>query len=252
MKQPRLKTLILGTLLFLICAIISFFALLSHSLTALQLSGLPPAIIYLALTMPFVGLFLAITRILIGINIPNTFIPLTILIGCFTLGVDIALAMVFITLLLAYLAKYLISEFHLHFAVKTSLIMTLVLIGLVILLKPLEQLGLLSLNNSPLIIVYSLLTIAIINEKFLTFKMTRSSLWTDLTNISKTLTFSLICFILLGGSILDFQWNWLEETIINYPESVFGALLLTILIGRYTGLRLSEIFRFRKLIFKNN
>jgi hypothetical protein len=208
------------------------------------------------LVLPFIGLFLAISRILIGINIPNIFIPLLIILAAFILGLNLTLAILATNLLLAYLSRYLISEFHLHFAVKTSIVMTLGLIGMIILLPIMQKWSFFSPENAYFVIIYSLLTLAIINEKFLTFKMTKSSLWNDFKNLFKTLFFALICFFILGGAIIlpnvTFQWDWLRSIITIYPESIFGALILTILIGRYTGLRISEIFRFRKLIFKNN
>jgi hypothetical protein len=256
MKQTRLKTLLLGILLFLICAIIGFLGLLSQSITALLALGLPVELVYLALTLPFIGLFLAITRILVGINIPNIFVPLLIILAAFTLGLNLTLSVLLVNLLLAYLSRYLISEFHLHFAVKTSIVMTLGLIGLVILLPIMQKIALFGPEKAYFLIIYSLLILAIINEKFLTFKMTRSSLWSDLKSLFKTLFFALTSFFILGGPIIlpntTFQWDWLKNIIAVYPESIFIALILTILIGRYTGLRLSEIYRFRKLIFKNN
>lgn len=257
MKSTRLKPLLLGSLLFLLCAIVCVFGLLGQAIATLKSAGVTPDIIYLTETLPFIGLFLAFVRIIIGINVPNIFVPIIIVLTSFVLGISLTLEVLIISLALAYLAKYLISEFHLHFAVKSSLIITLVSIGLILIFPLLRNSSLFTANNSHLVIVYGLLIISIINEKFLTFKMTRTNLWNDFKNIFKTVAFAVISFILLGGRIFwsaEYQLNlpWLKNLIIAYPETIFVALILTFAIGRYTGLRLSEVVRFRKLIFKNN
>jgi hypothetical protein len=58
----------------------------------------------------------------------------------------------------------------------------------------------------------------------------------------ETILLSLFCFYLTS-------WQWLQNIILKYP---FGVLLFTlavnILLGRWTGLRLTEYIRFRKII----
>ena len=253
MNSKKLKSIILGSLLFAICGITLVFGLLSHSVAALQAAGVSSDIIFLVETLPFTGLFLAFFRIILGINVPNMFVSIVIIITSLVLGLIITLEVLLISVILAYIGKFLINEFHLHFAVKSSLIISQVAIGLIIILPYLRESSLFNPTNSHLVIVYGLLIISIINDKFLSIKMSVNNLWHDFKNILKTIFFSTICFFMLGGEIglfgLKIQWDWLKTAIINYPETIFIALLLTLAIGRYTGLRLSEIIRFRKLIF---
>lgn len=257
MKSISLKTLIFGSLLFLLSAAIVFLGLLSRSVAVLQGMGVSPEVIYLTEILPFIGLFLAFFRIILGVNVTNIFIPIVIILTSFVLGMGLTLEVLLISLVLAYLTRYLISEFHLHLAVKSSLIITLVSIGLILILPFLRNSKLFIDSNSHLVIIYGLLIIAILNEKLSTLKMTHNNLWGDLKNVIKTIIFAIICFLFLGGTIYwspeyQWQWPWLKNFIMNFPESIFIALFLTFAIGRYTGLRVSEIFRFRKLIFKNN
>lgn len=253
MKSKGLKSIILGSLLFTICGLTLIFGLLSHSVATLQASGISPDIIFLVETLPFIGLFLAFFRIILGINVPNMFVPIIIILTSMVLGLIMTLEVLIISIFLAYIAKFLIGEFHLHFAVKSSLIISQVAIGLLLILPFLRNSSLFSASNSHLVIIYGLLVVSIVNEKFLSVKMTTNNLWIDLKNIFKTLIFSIISFILLGGEInlnsFQFEWTWLKTIIITYPETIIIALFLTLAIGRYTGLRLSEIIRFRKLIF---
>jgi len=43
------------------------------------------------------------------------------------------------------------------------------------------------------------------------------------------------------------SWESLQLTFFIYPELILTVAALQILLGRYTGYRLSELFRFRKL-----
>jgi hypothetical protein len=256
MDKTRLKTLILGGFLFLVCLLITLFSLISHSLAILQQAGISPEILFLTLILPFIGLFLAVSRIIIGINIPNTFVPLTIVLTSFIIGPVLTFELMIISLVLGYFCKFLISEFRLHFAVKISVIISLLSIGLLLTFPLLRDDHLLNSGNGHLVIIYGILMISLINEKYLTFKLSKTNIYNDLKNSFNTFVFSLFSYFILGGKLTIgsqiYQFSYLKDFIQVFPESVFIALFMTIMIGRYTGLRLSEMFRFRKLIFKNN
>jgi hypothetical protein len=255
MDKKRVRILLLGIVFVLTCLAIVLSSALSHSITTLQQAGVSPDIVYFTLILPYIGLFLALSRIVIGINIPNTFVPLTIVLTSFVIGPVLTLLLMIFSLVLGYLGKYLISELHLHFAVKISIIIGLLSVGLTLLLPFLVQSQLLSSSNGHLIIIYGIMIISLINEKYLVFKLTRASIFEDLKNILNTFLFSLVSFWLLGGKIelLDqiYEFPYLKSFILFFPESVLFIVFIIIFIGRYTGLRLTEVFRFRKLLFKN-
>lgn len=46
---------------------------------------------------------------------------------------------------------------------------------------------------------------------------------------------------------LVMSWDWLEHFIFVFPETLLVLFALTLLLGRYSGYRLSELFRFRNL-----
>jgi hypothetical protein len=56
-------------------------------------------------------------------------------------------------------------------------------------------------------------------------------------------------FILALGSLGVLSWGWLQKELILHPEAiVLGTAGLNIIIGRFTGLRLLEYRRFRRLL----
>ena len=44
------------------------------------------------------------------------------------------------------------------------------------------------------------------------------------------------------------EWPWLKVTILGHPEVIFLFLIANIILGRWTGLRVSEYVRFREII----
>lgn len=229
---------------------------ISHSIDVLAGYAIDRQTLYLALILPFIGLFLAFFRIIIGLNISNTFVPITIILTSFVLSPLITFELLFLSLFLGYIGKYFINLFRLHFAVKVSFVIGILSIALILILPFFRNDSFFNNSNSHLLILYGILIISLINERYLTFKPSRSNIISDLKNIFNTIFFSMLVFFLLGGQFVadsqNFYFPWLRQLIEAYPESVFMALALTIIIGRYTGLRLTEIYRFRKLIFKNH
>ena len=58
----------------------------------------------------------------------------------------------------------------------------------------------------------------------------------------ETLALSIICYLVAS-------WSWLIGITLLYPIwIILGSIIVNILLGKWTGLRLSEYFRFRELI----
>ncbi len=256
MDKSRLKTPFLGGLLFLACLIVGISGSISHSIEFLKTLEVSPDIIYLPLILPFLGLFLAFSKIIIGMNTPNSYVPLTVVITSFFIGPLLSITTLIVCLIVGYFMKYIIVEFKLHSNVKTSLILSLLSIIFILLLPFYPSSLVFQGINYSLLICYGIFLISLINEKYLSFKITKSNLISDLKIIFSTILFSFITYLILGGKIVTgsqyFDFPYLKDLVMGLPEIVLVAILLTALIGRYTGLRLTELWRFRKLIFKNN
>jgi hypothetical protein len=55
--------------------------------------------------------------------------------------------------------------------------------------------------------------------------------------------------ILSVVSTLIVQWDALQSLVVGFPEVILVTIPINILLGRWTGLRLTEYFRFRKILF---
>lgn len=226
-----------------------FSSSISHLITYLIEAGYQYKNLYPLLVMPFIGLFVAICRIMIGINLSSVYLPSLLIISSFYIEPLIVFSIFITVLIISYLIKTISNKLHIHFAVKVSLINSIISLLIFPILLILEF-SFKSLSNRE-IIVYTFLIIALIGEKFLTFKITKSSIFTEFMQVIKNLIFSLVCFFILGGKLGNFQFTYLKELIFVFPEITVICIICILLIGRYSGLRLSEVFRFRKLLFKS-
>jgi hypothetical protein len=233
---------------------LAYFNILSKAIHELVILGLDPNLIFLILIIPFISLFISIARILIGYNVNAFHIPIVLIVSSFVIGLPLTIFIMAGTIIFGILIKLLLTNFHFHFISKLSLILSSVSIITIFLFHFLISNSIFSSATSPLLILYTTVVIALIVEKYLNFKITKNKIIEDLDQIFRTLLFCIFSFFLLGGTInlpfFDLKFTWLQSIITAYPETVFITLLLNILIGQYTGLRLDEIIRFRKLIFK--
>ena len=249
MDKNITKKTFFGGLIVLLGLIPAFFGLFRQSINHLLEIGVNIDQVYLLLIIPCIALIIAIFRIIVGLNVSSIIVP-SILISCsFILG-PATTAIIFIgSAIMALFIKFLLNELHLHFSVKMPVIVNLVFI-LILLSAPIliENIAILpsTLPSISLIII----TLGLLTEKFLSFKMTQSGLITDFKNLFKTVLFSLATYLFLGGNLLGFEWPVVKNFILFFPEIISVCVILNLLIGRYTGLRVSELIRFRDLVFK--
>jgi hypothetical protein len=246
MEKLDLKKLIFSGIFIIACILLAVFGQISHAINLLQSSGIDRNTLFLLLITPFIALFISFCRIMIGINVPTILIPTILIFSLFTIGLNTTIIFLCLSIALALLGKYLIAEFHLHFSTKISLIFSFVSIGLILALPLLKDT--LSLTAAA---IYPILVISFINEKQFSFKISKNSLINDFKSILKVIAFSILCFFLLGGVLYGFQFPEIKQLILAYPESILLALMINFIIGQYTGLRATEVIRFRKLIFKS-
>ena len=255
MDKYQVKPILIWTfcLIFVITSL--YFGFIKGSLGILEANGFQAENLYFLLIIPFIVLFLSFWKIILGFSVINTFVPILIILTCFITGPFFPLIILLFSLLLGYLAKLSINDLRLHYAVKLSIILTVLSIGLLLILPYVEKTTSYQPGNEHLIISYAILIISLINEHYFAFKVGKTNTVNIIKNALLTFLFSFICFFLLGGQIqygtILIQFPYLRDAIVSYPDLIFLDLFLLILIGSYTGLRLTEMIRFRKLIFKN-
>src|SRR5690606_21984362 len=119
----------------------------------------------------------------------------------FIIGLPLTILILIGTIFFGVLIKLLLTNYHFHFISKLSIILSSVSIITIFLFYFLIKNSLFSYTTSPFLILYTVIVIALIVEKYLNFKITKNKVIDDLDQIFRTLLFCIFCFFLLGGKI---------------------------------------------------
>jgi hypothetical protein len=246
-KYRKIIISIIGLLL----TIIAFSTqLISHSVEQLKTSGIPENSIYIALIIPVIAFFITFSRIIVGISLNNFITSAVIIICSFIIGILPVIVLIILITLIGLILRTLLSDFHCHFVSKIALMLSFLSVILLILLPFIQK----YLSNDTNLIIVSIIIFITIIEKYLNFKITKNKIFEDLKNLCVIVISSVIFYFLLGGKLIIgsilIQFTQLKYLITVYPDSIILFIILNLIIGIYTGLRISEMIKFRKLIFK--
>ncbi len=234
-----------GICLFL--AIIAYFQPFRYMLIEKHFLTIGNSELYLLLIFPLLLLILNFLRIFIGFQ-PYYYWSLVILVFQLLLS---SYWLVFMQLMLflinTWVIKSLFEILQIHLVSKNYLLSTCNFVLLIVT----------SLVFQPEdLIINGLITFLLILDLQKTYNspcIFRHQL-KEFKHLLYNYCFAVLLVIILGKNFFCFEaclhFAFLERIISNYPDLIFIYLILNLLIGRYTGLRLVELYRFRNIIFK--
>ena len=200
--------------------------------------GVPQSTVMLLLLLPFISLLIASFRNLVGIRGFGIFLPASLAVVFVAVGPLMGVGIFLVVAMVSTLVRLALrkAKIKLHYLPRMSLILWFVCLAV---------LGVLYLSSTfkienPNISVFAILISALLVEDFIRVSLGKS-LKTALTLTAETLFLALVSYTLmvvvpLGGVAY------------NYPDIYLLVILVAnILLGRFGGLRLLEIWRFRDL-----
>jgi len=205
----------------------------------LSFNTLPPEkqwAIRIMLLIPLGALIVCIMRNIIGIPTIGTFAPVLIALGIYMVPLKWGILLLFTFILLGMLVRWWVDALKLLLVPRLSVMLTIVISGLMIMTMFTDSIethfgaftGLL-----PVVI----LTMAIERCWML-------ELEDGFVNMFKHLIGTLI---VLSCIYFTFRWRELINLLYIMPELLLFLIGIMLLIGRYAGFRLSELFRFKSL-----
>lgn len=203
-------------------------------------NGVPANTIVLMLLFPLVAALIAAGRHIVGLQGFGIFTPAIISVAFLATGVTVGIMLFVGIMLMATLSRFILRRLKLPTLPRMALLLWFVSLGVLglMLISPYIRLeALVSLSIFPILILI------LLAETFIEAQVTRS--WKGaLTLTLETLFLALVSFLVLSTQGLQ------EWVLINPELTLLLVAALDILIGRYSGLRLMEIWRFRKLLEK--
>ncbi len=217
-----------------------WYNFLRQAITTAVNRGLPSNIIVLLLLFPLVATIIAFSRHVIGLRGYGIYTPAVLSVVFVSTGFSLGLVMFLLIITVSLILHRLFRKVKISYLPKTALIMwgvSALIIAFLLLMAYWRVEAFYALTIFPLLILVSLA------ENFTSTKAMSSTRAAVILTL-ETLFLAIMASLIIGNT-------WIQMFTILNPELVLlFSLVANILIGRYTGLRLLELFRFRDLIKK--
>ncbi len=208
---------------------------LSWLVNSMLIQGVSSQSIVLLLMLPVIATILAFLRQVVGVTTFGLFAPSIVALSFLALGVQVGLLFLVFIVATGYLTRAAMQRFRLLYIPKVAIILTAVSITLLILLSIGAAFRIILSPDS----IFILLILSTLGESFLTAK-TEKGFRGAVISVGQTILSALLCVLIV-------RWPSFQSLILAYPELVLLTLLINIVLGRWTGLRIVEYFRFREL-----
>ena len=212
---------------------------LLSSLTNYMLThGVSSQTVTLLLMLPIIATILAFFKQVIGITTFGLYTPSIVALSFLALGWRIGLLFLLFILVTGYATRQFMKRWRLLYIPKVAIILTMVSLTVLLLLGIGAYLGI-TLSGDTIFVLLIMSTLA---ESFLTVKAEEG--WKSAVfGVGETVLAALVCVFIVQLSIL-------QSLILAYPEIILITIVINIFLGRWTGLRLVEYFRFQE-VFKH-
>lgn len=203
-------------------------------------SGVPANTIVLLLLLPVVALFIAAARHLIGLRGFGIFLPAALSVSFIATGPALGIGLFLLIVTVSTSARIVLrrAKVKLQYLPRMALILWLVsasVLGLLFLAPALKQPDLANVS------IFAVLILALLAEDFTKVQLGKS-VKTAVSLTTETLILSLASFAFL-------TYQPLRHYALLNPETLLISVgVLDFLLGKYSGLRVMEVWRFRKLL----
>jgi hypothetical protein len=198
-------------------------------------------VLSLMLLLPLGALVTTVFRNVIGIRTFGTFAPALLAMSFIYAAWGTGIVVLIVIVMAALVGRSFLEKLHLLMVPRLSIVLTTIILCLVFCVSLLDYL---EWTNSGQAVLLPLVILTILIERFhVTTEEDGMPYAVQLT--MGTVIVASCCYLLL-------RWDRIGQLLVIYPEAHFFTIALFILIGRYSGYRLVELWRFRELAKSNN
>lgn len=200
--------------------------------------GVPYETIKLILLLPVIATAIVLLRQLVGLKAFGIYTPLLVTFSFLATGsLKYGIAIFVLVIVIGMLIRFILKPFRLLYLPRVAILLTVVAVAILVILAfggNMRRTGLAAVSIFPVLIMITLV------EKFITVQVekgNREAVYLAL----ETLIISILGF---WAASLPF----LIKIIITRPEVIILTIPINIIIGKWTGLRLMEYWRFREVL----
>lgn len=204
--------------------------------------GVPLETVALLLMLPIIATLVAFFRQVVGIKAFGIYTPSIItfaLIAFDPNGLKYGIAIFVSVILVGMVSRYILKHFRLLYLPRVAITLSIVsfaILGILAVGGAFHRTGLAGIDIFPLLIMITLA------EKFVATQIEKGNKVASILAL-ETLVISVAGYFLVS-------WDALTMLILEHPWAVLLTFIVNFSLGKWTGLRLSEYLRFRK-VFRN-
>jgi hypothetical protein len=213
---------------------------IKHPLQIFDLTRLPVPmhdVMSLLLLLPFGALITAIVRNVVGIQTFGTFSPALLAMSFIYADWKTGVAILLIVATVGLSGRWWLERLRLLMVPRLSIILTLVILCVVFSVSTFDFMG---LTPSAQAVLLPMVILTMLIER-IHVTIEEDGLIFALKLTAGTLVVAGLCYMVLG-------WEEVGAWVLRYPEVHLFTIAAFILLGRYAGYRLTELWRFRDLI----
>lgn len=200
--------------------------------------GVPLNTIVLILMLPIIATFIAFLRQVVGIKAFGIYTPLIVTFAFLaTNGIKYGITIFAAVIIVGMIMRFVLKPFRLLYLPRVAIMLTVVALSILIILTlggEMRRTGLAAVSIFPILIMITIV------EKFVAVQIEKGGRTAVILAI-ETLLISIAGFYIASSKMLI-------DLLIQYPWAILFTLPINIILGKWTGLRLSEYLRFRKVI----
>lgn len=195
----------------------------------------PRAVIDIFLLVPFVALLLAFLRHIVGLKTIGLFFPIVLSVIFTFSGLSYGLALILFVAIFTVFGRVIARPFRMLYLPRSAFVISIVTMAMFWVLIFLSAVSKVSPIESMSIL--SFVVLLMFTEDFLRVQNDKGF------KNGFTLALETILFAVVGSLVL--RWQAARDAVYSYPELTLLVPLTALLMNRWTGLRLTELYRFR-------
>lgn len=209
----------------------------SYAINFMINQGVPTNTILLILMLPIVATIIAFSRQILGIKAFGIYIPSVVALSFVATGIKYGVAIFVLIIVSGTLIRLILHKVRMLHLPRIAIVLTIVSIAILAMLAEGAWHGRTSLVA---VSIFPMLIMIILVEQFVNVQAEKGA-HTAIKLTLETLILSVVCYFIV-------TWQTLRTLVIAYPEIIFATIVLNFALGKWTGLRISEYFRFRHVI----
>lgn len=201
--------------------------------------NIPLESVILLLLLPIIATLVAFFRQIVGIKAFGIYTPSLIIFSFLVIGLKYGVSIYIGVIVIGMLSRFLLKKLRILYLSRVAITLSIIsfaFLGLLIVGAMIQRTGFASISIVPLLIMI------VITEKFIAAQIEKDTK-TAILMAGQTLIVSLVVFYIVS-------WPTLINMLLLYPWGTLLTLPINILLGKWSGLRITEYFRFRTIIGK--